>query len=153
MCLVNWGFSMKYNFFLPFVFFISACSYSQNDHIQVKKIVIDDNENVELSFVSLINYREKKGSEVGSYIYCEPSKIAGEKDSLSPNFENKAITGVIDNVDFIKDNSYGYNVLLEKNIKYNLFEDGASYTCQRFTGSMSNFLKKSEKFKINLNEY
>lgn len=41
-------------------------------------------------------------------------------------------------------------MFLEKNIHYDLFEYGSIYTCQRFTGSMSWFLKKSEKFKINL---
>ncbi|AYO55762.1 hypothetical protein [Acinetobacter wuhouensis] len=143
---------MKYIFFLPLIFFINACSYQQNDHIQVKKIIIDDNENVEISFFSSINYREKNGSEVGSYIFCEPSNISNEKNNLSPDFEKKAITGVIDDVKLIENHLYSYNVLLEKTIKYNLLEEGSDYTCQRFTGSMSNLLKKSEKFKINLEQ-
>lgn len=142
---------MNYKFFIiPCVFFINACVYSENDGIVVKKIMIDDNQNVEIIFLSNVNYREKKGSEVGSYIYCEPSKLVDEKSNLFPDAEKKSITGVVDTVNIINKNLYSYNVLLEKNVHYDLFEYGGTYTCQRFTGLMSWFLKKSEKFKINL---
>jgi hypothetical protein len=143
---------MSYKFLITAcIFFINACSYSENDGILVKKITIDDNQNVGIIFVSNVNYREKKGSEVGGYIYCEPSKLVDEKNNLFPDSEKKSITGVIDTVNIINNSLYGYNVFLEKNINYDLFEYGSSYTCQRFTGSMSWFLKKSEKFKININ--
>lgn len=40
--------------------FINACVYSRNDGILVKKIMIDDNQNVGMVFLSNVNYREKK---------------------------------------------------------------------------------------------
>lgn len=143
---------MKNLLSLYMVFILAGCvNNSEIDSINIISVDIVENKSVIIELNSTKNYFNKKINQVGSYIYCESSKINKlSTQDLTPDNSKKALSGVIYEMQGEKNGIYTYKVILEKVSNFELRELGDDVICQRFTGSMISSLKKSEKFNLKL---